>query len=106
VVQAELTKAEAALREANENELPEEKYRILVEEKRKELVDMLAKFETEAIKEKPSSDHLKGRKFERPSERRRRLDEERGGHGHDDHHHGDDDDDAFVHFGGHHKHRY
>lgn len=102
MVQAELTKAEAALREANENELPEEKYRIVVEEKRKELVDMLAKFAAEAIQEEPSD--LKGRKFERPSERRRRLDEEKG-HGHDGDHHGDDND-AFVHFGGRNKHHH
>jgi hypothetical protein len=101
VVQAELTKAEAALREANENELPEEKYRVVVEEKRKDLNDMLAKFAAEASEKEESVP--KTRTFERPSERRKRLDEEKGGH---DEHYGGDDNDAFVHFGGRNKHHH
>jgi hypothetical protein len=97
-----LTKAEAALRDANENELPEEKYRVVVEEKRKELNDMLASFAAEASEKEESVP--KTRKFERPSERRKRLDEERGGH-HDEHT-GEDDKDAFAHFGGRNKHHH
>ena len=43
-VRTELTKAEAAWREANEKELPEEVFRLRVEEKRKELNDLMEKF--------------------------------------------------------------
>ena len=96
-MQGELTKAEAALREANENELPEEKYRVVVEQKRKELTELLAKFAAESTSSTEKEE--KPRHYERPSERRRRLDEEKGIH-----HEQQQDSDAFVHFGGRNKH--
>jgi hypothetical protein len=75
-VRAELTRFEAELREANENELPEESYRLKAEEKRKELNALMAKCAKENEEQQPASTETK---FERPSERRKRL-EQQGGH--------------------------
>lgn len=43
-MRAELTKVEALLRDANENELPEEAFRVQVEAKREELNSLMEKF--------------------------------------------------------------
>eukprot|EP00816_Leptocylindrus_hargravesii_P003936 CAMPEP_0196825852 /NCGR_PEP_ID=MMETSP1362-20130617/93297_1 /TAXON_ID=163516 /ORGANISM="Leptocylindrus danicus, Strain CCMP1856" /LENGTH=214 /DNA_ID=CAMNT_0042206351 /DNA_START=618 /DNA_END=1262 /DNA_ORIENTATION=+ len=90
-VRAELTKAEAKLREANEKELPEEAHRVVVEAKRNELNALVKKFTREneqkqqmksstttvAKQEKRDDGHNNRPKFERVSERRRRMELER-----------------------------
>jgi hypothetical protein len=91
-VRVALTKAEKDLLEANENELPEETFRIKAEAKRKELNDLMSKFahvSVDANSEKGGQGE--GRQFERPSERER----QRHGDGGQD---GGDDDAAFASF--------
>mmetsp|Transcript_14590 Transcript_14590/g.20621 ORF Transcript_14590/g.20621 Transcript_14590/m.20621 type:complete len:213 (-) Transcript_14590:48-686(-) len=101
-IQAELTKAESDLRNANEQELPEEKYRVKVEKLRKELNELTAKYTAEnaekakAKAEAAVAEGKEGHHFERPSERRRRLDEQAGKRTP----HGNEDGDAFANFGG------
>eukprot|EP00970_Alexandrium_tamarense_P007805 scaffold1495_cov186-Alexandrium_tamarense.AAC.13 len=101
-LRTELTTLEEQLREANENELPEEEYRSAAEEKRKELNDLMKEFtelnmngggggDADAVEErgdgkkKEEGGGGERKTFERPSERRRRLEakrrEEGGGHG-------------------------
>ena len=46
-VRAALTKAEAQWRDANEKELPEEKFRVVVEAKRAELANLMKQFALE-----------------------------------------------------------
>jgi hypothetical protein len=87
-VRAELTRFEAELREANENELPEESYRLKAEAKRKELTALMTKFAKENEEQQPSSSEMK---FERPSERRKRLEQQGGREG---------EKDSFSSFGG------
>jgi hypothetical protein len=79
-VQEELNKAETALREANENELPEEEFRVKAEAKRKELHDLMEQYtkENEEKKKEEEANKPSRTHFERPSERRKRLDEEHG----------------------------
>ena len=113
-LRAELTDFEEKLREANENELPEEEYRVAAEEKRTELNALMKQFEEVNLKEgvqedKPKEDKPQ-RKFERPSERRRRLEQQRrqeGGGGGGYHHGGGgryndeyEGEDPFASFGG------
>eukprot|EP00978_Attheya_sp_CCMP212_P036148 scaffold161997_cov35-Attheya_sp.AAC.2 len=92
----ELTVAEQKLRDANEMELPEEQYRVVVDGKRTELKELMETF-TKLNLETPSKfadTHNKAGagneetsetgarpKFERPSERRKRLEEQHGGDG-------------------------
>lgn len=68
-VRVALTKAEKDLLEANENELPEETFRIKAEAKRKELNDLMTKFAHVSVD--PNSEKGETRGFERPSERER-----------------------------------
>lgn len=78
---AELVKLEHKLREANENELPEEEFRVAVEAKREELATLMKKYANSE-----TSDHV-------DRQRRRRQDQ--------DHHRrpvGQDEDEAFVNF--------
>jgi hypothetical protein len=85
----ELTEAEQKLRDANEMELPEEQYRVVVDKKRTELKELMETF-TKLNLEKPSSSSTVEKvetngettrpKFERPSERRKRLEEQHGGY--------------------------
>lgn len=91
-VAAELAHAERELREANENEMPENELRAKAEEKRAELDGLLASFakinmeRAEASKAAGSTAGAakpvtaQRPNFERPSERRRRL-EAAAGHG-------------------------
>ncbi|KAL7483780.1 hypothetical protein ACHAWX_000187, partial [Stephanocyclus meneghinianus] len=84
-VRAELEEIEAQLREANENELPEEEYRVAAERKRDELNELMKEFQSVNLRDAEGSttraeeEERRGgkreetRKFERPSERRRRL---------------------------------
>lgn len=94
-VRAELTVAEENLREANENEMPEEVFRVIVEQKRKELNNLLEKFKEANAREpngvggkdtlheassfksglRDASPKNSRKGFERPSERRRRLEQ-------------------------------
>ena len=111
----ELTEVEEKLREANENELPEEEYRVAAEEKRQELNKLMKEFaemnvtgasadgeEADAKDSKPERKH-----FERPSERRRRLEQKRreergyndGGYGGQRYDDNDGGDDTFKSFG-------
>lgn len=77
-IRAELTKAEALLRDANEKELPEEKFRLQVEAKREELSSIMEKFSKMNVKEgggvdrrhktnkdpwSPEKDHLRAPRF-------------------------------------------
>ena len=107
-VRQELTRAEENLRDANEKELPEETFRVLCEEKRKELNELVAKFaEVNLKKEKErggrgGSDVAPGQhqRHPRPSERHaRRNDEDQ-----DRRHHSGavdaDADDPYASFGG------
>lgn len=91
ILRAGLTKVEEELRDANERELPEEKFRVETERRRKELNEVMKNFQElnlqtqqEQLAEKANKPR---QKFERPSERRRRLEQEGGGGGH--HHHDD-----------------
>eukprot|EP00978_Attheya_sp_CCMP212_P034544 scaffold145139_cov40-Attheya_sp.AAC.1 len=117
----ELTVAEQKLRDANEMELPEEQYRVVVDGKRTELKELMETF-TKLNLETPSkfadssnstSHKASGEgetsgepgarpKFERPSERRKRLEEQHGGDGGYGDGRGDnnDDDNAFSSFQG------
>jgi len=52
-VRAELEKASVALREANEQELPEEKYRVAEDAKRKELNALMEKFAAANLESPP-----------------------------------------------------
>lgn len=61
-LQDDLLKAEQRLREANERELPEEKLRFMVKQKRKAFNDLMTRFKKE-------NDEIGNRRFER---RRRR----------------------------------
>jgi hypothetical protein len=93
-VRVALTKAEKDLLEANENELPEETFRIKAEAKRKELNDLMSKFahvSVDANSEKGGQGEA--RQFERPSERERQRHGDGGG-GQE----GGDDDAAFASF--------
>ena len=85
----ELTEVEEKLREANEQELPEEEYRVAAEEKRAELNKLMKEF-TEMNLKGPSADVKaetgggrdggkpnERKHYERPSERRRRLEAKR-----------------------------
>ena len=105
-IQAELTKAEAELRDANERELPEESYRVVVEAKRKELHDLMEQYAAENKRESTNESAAEQRKhYERPSERRKRLEEKRHDHDVGDNRHDDhEQQDAFQHFGGRNKH--
>mmetsp|Transcript_12773 Transcript_12773/g.19037 ORF Transcript_12773/g.19037 Transcript_12773/m.19037 type:complete len:284 (-) Transcript_12773:141-992(-) len=115
----ELTEVEEKLREANEQELPEEEYRVAAEEKREELNKLMKEFAEMNLKG-PSADvkveegadtkggKADGRKhYERPSERRRRLEAKRreeggegGGYGgHKSYDNEGGDDDAYKSFG-------
>jgi len=99
----ELTKAEADLRDANERELPEESFRVVVDAKRSELHDLMEKYAAVAKQEETK---VERKHYERPSERRKRLEEQRGGEQHDNRydHHEEEHEDAFQHFGGRNKH--
>jgi len=118
-IRADLEQAEEAWRDANENELPEEYYRLVTERKRKELADLMAKYhqENEAKRcattsrlppqDSTASSQAVGHShphFERPSERRRRLELERAerersaGRGTGSRY--STNDDAFASFGG------
>mmetsp|Transcript_8767 Transcript_8767/g.18227 ORF Transcript_8767/g.18227 Transcript_8767/m.18227 type:complete len:361 (+) Transcript_8767:59-1141(+) len=106
LLRKELTEIEAKMREANENELPEEEYRVAAEGKREELNELMRMFQevnleagggaaaaaagvagggpSAAGREKEGDrggdgDERRGSttKFERPSERRRRLEQKR-----------------------------
>lgn len=113
-LRTELTDLENKLREANENELPEEEYRVATETKRSELNALMKEFEEINLKDPPSVEQKRGddqskgvhqekRKFERPSERRRRLEQqkrEEGGHGGGYRHDGGGGEDAYSSFGG------
>lgn len=116
-IQAQLTNAEADLRDANEKELPEESYRVVVEQKRKELHDLMEVFQKENAEKQATAEEEKGetrKHYERPSERRKRLEEQRhqqegggGSHYNNDNrydHHEEQQEDAFQHFGGRNKH--
>ena len=85
-LRGELTEIEKQLREANEMELPEEKFRVAAAQKRKELTELMAKFaesnssqqthstsETNVTETATRSNHPK---YERPSERRKRLEKQ------------------------------
>jgi hypothetical protein len=87
-VRVALTKAEKDLLEANENELPEETFRIKAEAKRKELNDLMSKFAHVSV---DANSEKEGRQFERPSERER----QRHGDGGQE---GGEDDAAFASF--------
>jgi hypothetical protein len=91
-VRVALTKAEKDLLEANENELPEETFRIKAEAKRKELNDLMSKFAHVSVD--ANSEKEGGRQFERPSERERQRHGDGGG-GQDG---GGEDDAAFASF--------
>mmetsp|Transcript_49529 Transcript_49529/g.73660 ORF Transcript_49529/g.73660 Transcript_49529/m.73660 type:complete len:255 (-) Transcript_49529:684-1448(-) len=124
-VRAELNYAEKEMREANEKELPEEKYRVMAETKRNELNDLIAKFTSlnASVKEEKMQEAVEqsryrskqtspraaggrggagtgGRPFERPSERRRRLEQERGEDGGRRYGQEQSGEDAFSSFGG------
>lgn len=108
-IQAELTKAEADLRDANEKELPEASFQKVVDTKRKELQDLMETYAKENAKDNAQETNAAERKhFERPSERRKRLEEQGGAsHGNEnryDHHEEGHEDDAFQHFGGRNRH--
>jgi hypothetical protein len=94
-VRVALTKAEKDLLEANENELPEETFRIKAEAKRKELNDLMTKF-AHVSDEKGQGD----RPMERPSERAERSSEQggRSRQHHREHGQDGDDDAAFASF--------
>lgn len=104
LLRKELTEIEEKMREANENELPEEEYRVAAEGKREELNELMRRFQevnleagggaaaagaagggpSAAGREKEGErggegDERRGSttKFERPSERRRRLEQKR-----------------------------
>mmetsp|Transcript_6725 Transcript_6725/g.14496 ORF Transcript_6725/g.14496 Transcript_6725/m.14496 type:complete len:215 (-) Transcript_6725:412-1056(-) len=97
-LRAELAYAESQLREANENEMPEEAHRVAVAGKKKDLEELTEKFRVVNLEKAEKDKERKGsrvygeaeatsspnarpgrgsqgerRKFERPSERRRRL---------------------------------
>jgi hypothetical protein len=95
-VRVALTKAEKDLLEANENELPEETFRIKAEAKRKELNDLMSKF-AHVSDEKGQGE---GRPMERPSERQERNSEQggRSRQHHREHGQEGDDDAAFASF--------
>lgn len=76
VIRRELKTAESQWREANEMELPEETYRVLTEQKRKELKEMMDKFKLENSKEEQLSSGDLTKTYQRPSERRKRLEQE------------------------------
>ena len=110
----ELTEVEEKLREANENELPEEEYRVAAEEKREELNKLMKDFAALNAKggdDKPTESGDTGgskperKHYERPSERRRRLEQKRreegGGYSYNKSydHEGGGDDDAYKSFG-------
>lgn len=105
-----MTKAEADLRDANEKELPEESYRVIVEQKRKELHDLMEQYAKENQEHQAKKANEQGggerRHYERPSERRKRLEEQRHQNSHNDGHFNDnrydhhEQQDAFQHFGG------
>lgn len=128
-LRGELTKIEEDMREANENELPEEEYRVAAEEKRTELNDLMAKFaesnlgdtgglseKSQQVRSAPQSregnpvDNGGRPKYERPSERRRRAEQQRqqesggggggGGYRGGGHDERDGGDDAYASFGG------
>jgi hypothetical protein len=92
-VRVALTKAEKELLEANENELPEETFRIKAEAKRKELNDLMTKFAHVSVDPNSEKGQGEGRGFERPSER-----SERQGHRDRDSGQDGDDDAAFASF--------
>ena len=85
-LRGELTEIEKQLREANEMELPEEKFRVAAAPKRKELTELMAEFaQSNSSQQTNSSAVTKGTetsersshpKYERPSERRKRLEKQ------------------------------
>jgi hypothetical protein len=83
-VRVALTKAEKDLLEANENELPEETFRIKAEAKRKELNDLMTKFAHVSVDGNKEGGQGEGRQFERPSERERQRHGDGGQDGEDD----------------------
>jgi hypothetical protein len=91
-VRVALTKAEKELLEANENELPEETFRIKAETKRKELNDLMTKFAYVSVGTERGQGE--GRGMERSSE-------QRGGGGRQHHRNSEqdgEDDAAFASF--------
>lgn len=64
-VRVSLTKAEKELLEANENELPEETFRIKAEAKRRELNDLMTKFAHVSVAPASEKGHGEGRGMER-----------------------------------------
>jgi len=76
-VRRELKAAENRWRDANEKELPEEEFRLLTEQKRKDLKDLMEKFALENSKDEDIlNKNEPAKKLERPSERRKRLEQE------------------------------
>lgn len=72
-LQDELTKAEEIWRNANENELPEDELRVVVEEKRRVLNDCMVRYKEENEAKMAT---IGNRHFERVSERRKRQADE------------------------------
>ena len=68
-LQDELEMAQEKWRDANEKELPEEQWRLLVERKRRALNDLMAQYKEENKGRFVDDERMR---FERPSERRRR----------------------------------
>jgi len=64
-IRLELEQAEARLRHANENELPEERIRLVVEQKRKELSHLMqsVRDEDECYRREAHSDYYKNRQI-------------------------------------------
>jgi hypothetical protein len=89
-VRLALTKAEKMLLDANENELPEETFRVQAEAKRRELNDLMAKFANVSVAAAPGGAQSERQFPERSSEHR--------GGGGGGRHQDRDDDAAFVSF--------
>jgi hypothetical protein len=117
-----LTRAEADLRHANENELPEASFQKVVDAKRTELHDLMELYQKEnnggdAKAKEQQSRSKQHQHYERPSERRKRLEAQQQQQGMDgnryDHHHEEEEEEpataghenAFEHFGGKQHHR-
>jgi len=123
-IQAELTRAEADLRHANENELPEASFQKVVDTKRRELHELMELYQKEnesthdddnVITKKEQQQQQPSRSkhhhhYERPSERRKRLEaqqQQQGMNGNRYDHHEEEQEEpaavhenAFEHFGG------
>ena len=83
-VRAELEKASVALREANEQELPEEKYRVAEDAKRKELNALMEKFAAANLESPPEELLTEPRRY--TSSRRHSDQQHARSYGRDDNH--------------------